>query len=130
MHVSAAFAGLTPNTRQGWHIHTFGDTGTSDGKSTGGHFASPWRKVGQSNTKHGYPGSKIRHWGDLGNLVVDSSGRAWISRFDNMLKIEYIVGRGMIIHAFEDKGPGAQPSGSAGKRVAQCVIGYANPEMI
>ncbi len=128
VHITATFTGLTPNTRQGWHIHAYGDTAAADGTATGGHFTSPRNTRRFRN--HGLPGSRRRHWGDLGNLVVDASGRAAVDKTDKMIRLRGILGRGMIIHALVDQGPDAQPTGAAGKRVAQCVIGYANPARV
>lgn len=128
VHITASFSGLTPNTRQGWHIHAYGDIGANDGSSTGGHFTSP--RNSRRFRKHGSLGSRRRHWGDLGNLVVDVHGRARVNRIDHVIRMKGILGRGMIIHALVDQGPKAQPSGAAGKRVGQCVIGFANPKKI
>lgn len=107
----------------GFHIHTYGDMSAADGSSTGGHFSNPRG----SPRAHGYPGSHQRHWGDLGNIFADSRGVASLSRIDSVIKLRGIVGRGMTLHEAADRGPGFQPSGSAGARIAFCVIGYANP---
>lgn len=123
--IKAKVEGLTKNAEHGIHSHTYGDLSTSDGKSLGGHFANP---AGYP-TRHGYPDSPERHWGDFGNLKTNSEGVAVYERIDKMIRIPGMVGRGMIVHAGRDKGPIAQPSGDAGARVAMCVIGYANPDL-
>ena len=94
----------------------------SNGKSTGGHFTNPRLE----KTRHGLPDKPLRHWGDLGNLEVRSDGFARVRLIDDQITLQGILGRGMIIHATQDKG--TQPSGDAGTRMAQCVIGYRNPK--
>jgi Cu-Zn family superoxide dismutase len=50
--------------------------------------------------------SKMRHAGDLGNLVTDARGCAKYRFSDPMIKLRgtksNIIGRGLIIHADED----------------------------
>ncbi len=128
VHILANFTGLTPSTRQGWHIHRYGDMAAADGTATGGHFTSPRDRPWYS--RHGLPTSRRRHWGDLGNLRVDARGRAAVDMHDALVRIDGIIGRGMIVHALVDQGPDAQPTGASGARVAQCVIGIANPTKI
>lgn len=123
-HVRAKISGLTPNTKQGWHIHKYGDIVAESGASTGGHFSTPSGR----QLRHGLPNDRERHWGDLGNLNVRNDGMAWVSMFDRVIRLNDIIGRGMIIHASEDQGSSQQPSGASGPRVAQCVIGIANPK--
>lgn len=108
----------------GFHIHTYGDTRATDGTLNGGHFANPYG----IEVPHGYPSDAKRHWGDLGNLTSWKDGNAGYTAVDFVITNSGIVGRSIIIHERADKGPLAQPSGDAGKRIAQCVIGYANPD--
>jgi len=84
--------------------------------------------------KHGCPGAKERHVGDLGNLKTNAQGAAQYQQIDNMIKLRgtkaNIIGRGLIIHADEDDcGLGGKEdsltTGHAGKRIACAVIGYA-----
>lgn len=124
--INATVHGLTHGAKQAIHIHNYGDVGLSNAKGTGGHFAGP----GGMKADHGLPGSKKRHWGDFGSLVANMNGTAEYSRVDRMITIPGIVGRGMVVHAGEDKGAESQPSGGAGARMAQCVIGYANPDLL
>lgn len=70
----------------------------------------------------------MRHWGDFGNLHADKSGNARYDRVDSVITLRGIVGRGITVHAENDKGASAQPSGGAGARIAFCVIGFANPD--
>lgn len=109
----------------GFHIHSYGDLRSTDGTSTGGHFSNPQMKP----TAHGLPNDRVRHWGDFGSATADSQGVVAYRRTDRVVSLEGIVGRGMIVHALEDLGSDAQPSGGAGSRQAQCVIGYANPDI-
>lgn len=110
----------------GFHIHTYGDVSVDTGTAAGGHFADPRG----SARSHGYPDSRMRHWGDFGNLVANDKGVATFDVTDRVIRLRGIVGRGMIIHAGPDMGPEAQPSGGAGAREAQCVIGIANPASV
>lgn len=123
VRIKAELVGLSPG-RHGFHIHTYGDISAHDGTSTGGHFTNPFG----DEIDHGYSSSKVRHWGDLNSVMARPNGKAKYNRSDNLLRLEYIVGRGITIHEDRDKGPMFQPSGSAGARVGMCVIGYANPE--
>lgn len=122
--VAARVRGLSRGLH-GFHIHQFGDIRRNNGKLAGGHFASP----SGSSVSHGLPTDRRSHWGDLGNLVAWSGGNAAYRRVDFKLRLSGIVGRGMVIHAKEDKGASFQSSGDAGSRQAHCVIGYANPDL-
>jgi superoxide dismutase, Cu-Zn family len=111
-------AGLEPNTVHGWHIHEFGDLSDPNGKATGGHY-------NPKNHAHALPNKTERHAGDLGNLTADAQGQANTELSVNNISINGelnpILGRGVIIHAAEDDG--GQPTGNAGDRIAQGVIG-------
>jgi len=120
--IEAHLTGLAPGAH-GFHVHQYGDLSTTDGKSAGGHY-------NPENHEHSGPSAKMRHEGDLGNIVADASGVAEYSRFDEELKLvgKYsILGRGMIIHAGEDD-QRSQPTGNAGARVGYGVIGIAKPK--
>ncbi|MCM1983333.1 superoxide dismutase family protein [Lyngbya confervoides] len=110
--------GLKPNTVHGWHIHEFGDISTPDGNSMGGHY-------NPENQDHALPNKTNRHAGDLGNLTADAQGNARQEITVDNISINGtknpILGRGVIIHADEDDG--GQPTGNAGARIAQGVIG-------
>ncbi|GAB0497794.1 hypothetical protein MMPV_009131 [Pyropia vietnamensis] len=71
--------------------------------------------------------SAYRHLGDLGNLPpADADGVATVTgRMDDVLSTRAAVGRALIIHAAPDTG--GQPTGNAGARLAQCVLGLAAP---
>jgi len=117
--IVADVEGLTPG-KHGFHIHQYGDISAPDGTSTGGHF-------NPTNKKHGSPDAEERHVGDLGNLVADDNGRAHYERLDKVISLNgpnSIIGRGIIVHAGEDDFV-TQPTGNAGARVADGVIGIA-----
>jgi Cu-Zn family superoxide dismutase len=104
------------------HIHQWGDITGMDGKTTGGHY-------NPKSHDHGLPEKHLRHAGDLGNLQADASGKAKYELTVDNLSIagskNPIVGRGVIIHAKKDDG--GQPTGNAGARIAQGVIGIRKP---
>ena len=110
--------GLPPNSVHGWHIHEFGDLSDPKGKATGGHY-------NPEGHDHALPNKTRRHAGDLGNLTTDDQGNANQEITVKNISINGsknpILGRGVIIHAEEDDG--GQPTGNAGGRIAQGVIG-------
>lgn len=119
IEISAEISGLSPG-RHGFHIHQWGDCSAPDGTSAGGHF-NPF------NTRHGAPGDKERHVGDLGNLDAGADGIAHFEMVDKVISLtgpNSIIGRAVIVHAGEDDLK-SQPTGNAGARVACGVIGYA-----
>ncbi|MCZ6795200.1 MAG: superoxide dismutase family protein [Planctomycetota bacterium] len=120
MTVVAHIEGLEPNSKHAIHIHQFGDISMSDGKGTGGHYNPEMHD-------HGLPEKNMRHAGDLGNLQADARGVAHYEiTVDNLAiagRKNPIIGRGVIVHAKPDDG--GQPTGNAGARIAQGVIGVA-----
>lgn len=119
IHVVADIYGLTPG-KHGFHIHEYGDCSAPDGTSSGGHF-------NPDGNPHAGPNDSIRHAGDMGNVVADSTGTAHYELTDNMLAFSgkySIIGRAIIVHAGEDDLV-SQPTGNAGARVACGVIGIA-----
>jgi len=123
--------GLKKNAKHGFHIHESGDL-SDHCESMCAHF-NPYGK------KHGSPGSKSRHVGDLGNLQTNSDGTAHYKMRDNVIKLRgnkaNIIGRGLIIHADEDDcGQGEHElsltTGNSGKRIACAVIGYAKSNFV
>jgi superoxide dismutase, Cu-Zn family len=116
--VQAKVCGMSPNAKNGFHIHEFGDiTGTSVTANTGGH----WNPTG---TNHGYPGNPNRHYGDMGNLTTDANGiGTYLDTLDllTLNGINSIVGRSVVIHTGEDDGTGS--TGNSGTKFGTCVIG-------
>lgn len=131
--VKADVTGLKPNAKHGFHVHQFGDISKSDGTATGGHYnpsnakehSLPEDHEGHQHTVTG------GHAGDLGNLESDADGNASYEKtFANISLTgkNAVIGRGIIVHIGEDKGVDEQPTGGAGPRVAQGVIGIAKTE--
>ena len=115
--IEADIEGLTEGNH-GFHIHEWGDISKSDGTSAGGHF-------NPDNTDHAGPGDAIRHAGDLGNITADENAKAHYRQIDSLISFtgkNNIIGRSVIIHVGEDDLV-SQPTGDAGGRVAQGVIG-------
>lgn len=113
--------------KHGFHIHKFGDL-TDNCTSACSHF-------NPDNKTHGGLNSKIRHAGDLGNIVSKdkiAKGRLYASKLSTNPKNKYnIVGRMIIVHEDrDDLGKGGDEeslkTGNAGKRVACGVIGLAS----
>lgn len=121
LHVVAELKGLEPGDH-GFHIHEFGDVSSADGKAAGDHF-NPLGKphAGADTAEH--------HSGDMGNIKADASGNA---KLDVVLKgasfegHTSVIGRGVIVHGKADDLK-TQPSGNAGPRIGQGVIGIAKP---
>jgi len=118
--VTALIKGLAPGTTHGFHIHEFGDVSKPDGKGTGGHFNPDGHDHTLMNPQAG-------HAGDLGDLQANVNGNAAYSATFKGLTLydgaRAIMGRGVVVHAKPDGG--GQPTGNAGARIAQGVIGVA-----
>jgi Cu-Zn family superoxide dismutase len=118
--VTANVFGLEPNSKHGFHVHEFGDLGSADATSAGGHF-------NPEGHDHGLPDKEMRHAGDLGNLEADGEGKATLEMTVNNLKLgaepHGILGRAVIIHQKEDDG--GQPTGNAGDRIGAGIIGIS-----
>jgi Cu-Zn family superoxide dismutase len=110
-------AGLTPG-KHGFHIHEFGDLRSDDGMSAGGHY-------NPEGHPHGGPDDAKRHVGDLGNITADQSGKAIVKMKVKGLRVHFVLGRSLVVHAKEDDLK-TQPTGDAGGRVAVGVIGVAS----
>lgn len=123
--IRARVSGLSPGAH-GFHVHTFGDEGSDDGTATGGHFNNP----DGVPVAHGFPTNRVRHWGDFGNINAGSHGVATYHQIDRLITLPSILGRSMVIHADRDQGAEIQPTGGSGSRIATCVIGYANPDVV
>ena len=123
VHVVADLTGLEPGSEHAWHIHEFGDITDPKGLATGGHYDP-------EGHPHGLPDNPQRHAGDFGNLSADENGSAHAEIEVKNITIaglrNPIVGRGMIIHAQGDDG--GQPTGNAGARIGQGVIGIAKSD--
>ena len=117
VEITGDITGLTPGNH-GFHVHEFGDLSSNAGLATGGHF-NPEKE------KHGGPHAAMRHVGDLGNIVADDNGKVTLHLTDKLIQLRgkhSIIGRGLIVHAKADDLK-TDPTGDAGGRVAQGVIG-------
>ena len=117
--------GLTDG-KHGFHIHEFGDL-TDGCKNACSHF-------NPDGGTHGGLNSRMRHAGDLGNIVCKKgkcSGHLTAKGISlNPRQTDSIIGRSIIIHADEDdlgKGGNIESikTGNAGKRLACAVIGIS-----
>jgi Cu-Zn family superoxide dismutase len=131
VRIDVNITGLKPNSLHGFHVHEAGDL-TDKCTSMCAHF-NPYGK------KHGCPGQKERHIGDLGNLRTNNKGQSIYVFYDDCIKLRgtkcNIIGRGLIIHEGKDDcGKGGNDeslkTGNAGKRIACAVIGYAKENFI
>eukprot|EP00026_Physarum_polycephalum_P001148 Phypoly_transcript_01149.p1 GENE.Phypoly_transcript_01149~~Phypoly_transcript_01149.p1 ORF type:complete len:1164 (-),score=154.84 Phypoly_transcript_01149:17-3508(-) len=117
--VKARITGLSdPTHAYGFHIHTFGDMISGDGKSASSHY-NPF------NVPHNVPPSLERQVGDLGNICIFQDGIAYYSfTFTNLLTLSgntSVIGRSVIIHSIPDSG------GSVfGIPIGQGIIGYGS----
>jgi len=118
--VVADLSGLTPNQMHGFHIHELGDVSADNGTATGGHY-------NPEKHDHALPVTSMRHAGDLGNVQADADGKAHLEMTLANISIaglrNPVLGRGVIVHAKPDDG--GQPTGNAGGRIGQGVIGLA-----
>jgi len=131
INIDIQLKGLKKNGIHGFHIHEAGDL-TDHCESLCAHF-NPTKK------KHGCPGMKERHVGDLGNLIADKNGCCNYRMIDNVIELRgnkaNIIGRGLIIHANEDDcGQGdndaSSVNGNSGKRIACAIIGYSKGNFV
>lgn len=117
MKVESMVEGLKAGPH-GFHIHEVGDCSKADFASAGGHF-----NVNSAN--HGSLDSKVRHAGDLGNLMANSKGVAKSTVNVNGITLQpganNIVGRAVIIHKDKDDFK-SQPAGNSGARQACGII--------
>jgi len=122
VEVPAKDDGLEPDSKHGFHVHEYGDLTADDGTATGGHF-------NPEGHDHGLPETEVRHAGDFGNLESNSEGVAEFKLVVDNITLTHgptaVLGRGVIVHAKMDDG--GQPTGNAGPRIAQAVIGVMNP---
>ena len=122
VRVTAEVAGLTPG-KHGFHVHHLGDISAADGTATAGHFNPGGHDHGLPSG-HGAHSHVGGHAGDLGNLDANADGVATYDVTFEGLHLNgpaSIIGRSIIVHRDEDDG--GQPTGNAGPRIAQGVIG-------
>ncbi|XP_051128228.1 superoxide dismutase [Cu-Zn], chloroplastic-like [Andrographis paniculata] len=120
--VNVRITGLAPG-KHGFHLHEYGDT-TKGCTSTGSHF-------NPNKLTHGAPVDKVRHAGDLGNIVANADGVAESTVVDNQIALagpNSAIGRAFVVHELEDDlGKGGTElslsTGNAGGRLACGVVG-------
>ena len=125
--ISYQIKGLTDG-KHGFHIHEYGDL-TDGCTSACAHF-------NPDGDTHGGLETKIRHFGDLGNIVsTNGLSKGYLFLKNGCLDgSKYsILGRMIIVHADpDDLGKGGDEeslkTGNAGKRLACGVIGLADPK--
>jgi Cu-Zn family superoxide dismutase len=118
LYLTGKVVGLSPGLH-GFHIHEYGDLRDPKGASAGDHF-------NPTGEEHGGPGDQSHHAGDFGNIEADQDGVAMVEIKAPWLKLHFVVGRSVVVHAGEDDLK-SQPSGDAGGRAALGVIGIAEP---
>ncbi|VDM91964.1 unnamed protein product, partial [Onchocerca ochengi] len=125
--ISGSVSGLTPGLH-GFHVHQYGDQ-TNGCTSAGGHY-NPYGKT------HGDPNDRIKHIGDLGNIVAGANGVAEVYINSYHIKLRgplSVIGRSLVVHENPDdlgQGTGSMreeslKTGNAGSRLACAVIGIA-----
>ena len=131
--VQASVTGLKPDSKHGFHVHQWGDLSKPDGTATGGHYDPTGIATHGLPDVHDHDGQAHAmtggHAGDFGNLQSDADGNATYAKTFEDISLtgnNAVLGRAIIVHLGEDDG--GQPTGNAGARVAQGVIGIANPE--
>nr|XP_046479955.1 copper chaperone for superoxide dismutase isoform X2 [Neodiprion pinetum] len=122
--IDGTIDGLNPGPH-GVHVHECGDI-SKGCESVGEHF-------NPHNTPHGGPGDDLmkRHYGDLGNIMADESGRATFRIVDNVLKVWDIIGRSLVVtDGPDDLGKGESPQskvdGNSGNRLTCGIIARAS----
>lgn len=88
-------------------------------------FESAGSHYNPTKVKHGAPGSKVHHLGDLGNFEVDKNGVLKTEKVFEFLSLDpespnFIGNRALIIHEREDKF--TQPAGDAGGRIGCAIL--------
>lgn len=125
--IKVQMAGLPPNTKHGFHVHTAGDL--RNGCTS---LCSHWNPYGSF---HGAPSDPRteRHAGDLGNIQANNKGIVNATIRDKLVKLRgkySVIGRSLIVHEDEDdlgrgKDEESLKTGNAGVRIACGVIGYS-----
>ncbi|KAJ3205091.1 hypothetical protein HDU67_009104, partial [Dinochytrium kinnereticum] len=124
VRVIADLVGLVPGSSHGFHIHAFGDTSSAKGEYTYGHF-NPFKRNHTCEPTLG-------HVGDFGNVTADDQGRVSMKWQTTALSFNssvsnYLIGRGVMIHASPDDCVTA-PTGNAGGRISQGPIGWSSED--
>ncbi|XP_067014689.1 superoxide dismutase [Cu-Zn] [Anabrus simplex] len=121
--ISGIVYGLTPGLH-GFHMHRDGSV-DNNCLGAGPHF-------NPNNNTHGGPNDAVRHAGDFGNILADSTGVADIIIQSDLINLQEgsplnAYNRAIVVHAKEDdlgKGGNEESlkTGNAGGRLACCVL--------
>jgi len=112
--------GLPLGSMHGFHIHEFGDLSNPAGTAAGAHF----NPTGET---HGIPPYPTRHVGDMGIIYYFSGAAAYYDYTNDKISLtggQTVIGHAIIVHNVTDNC--TPPTGAAGSRLAQCVIGVMN----
>uniref|UniRef100_A0A6P7H4M1 superoxide dismutase n=1 Tax=Diabrotica virgifera virgifera TaxID=50390 RepID=A0A6P7H4M1_DIAVI len=123
INVIGDIRGLKPG-KHGFHIHQEGHVRACS--STGRHFT-------RLNEEHADRTVYYRHTGDLGNIVADQNGAAFVNFVDTIIDLvgnHSIIGRALVVHEMEDDFAESKNEslltadyGQSGGRIACGVIG-------
>lgn len=119
--VTARLENVQEPGKHGFHIHEKGDCGDIAEMSMGGHLAP-------TGYAHALPSeTQDRHLGDLGNILVEPDGTAWLKITVPGANLKEddpnsFLDKAVVLHAGEDKGQAEQPTGGAGDPIACGVI--------
>ncbi|KAG8201673.1 hypothetical protein JTE90_012739 [Oedothorax gibbosus] len=129
--IDGTIDGLTPG-KHGLHIHEYGDLSDGD-ESIGPHF-------NPDNSAHGGQQDCKRHYGDLGNINADSSGRASFRILDKIVQVPDIIGRSVAVTENRDdlgqtNTGTSSTDGNSGKSLASAIIArsaglFQNPKRL
>ncbi|KAK4325575.1 hypothetical protein Pmani_003860 [Petrolisthes manimaculis] len=121
--ISGVISGLSPG-KHGFHVHAKGNLGNKCADAAG-HF-NPF------NARHGAPTDRDRHVGDLGNVLANQYGVAYIYIEDRVISLDpnsqaYIGGLAIVVHqGVDDLGRGGNAdslkTGNAGSRSGCGII--------
>jgi len=108
----------------GFHIHEWGDVSNANGNAAGNHY-------NPLGVEHGIPPFDVRHVGDMGNIYHYEAGIGYYNYTNDRISLtgpNSVIGHTIIVHNATDNC--GQPTGNAGVRLAQCVIGVKNPATV
>ena len=111
-----------PTGYKGFHVHRTGNL-QKGCQSLGPHYNPHENTHGDLNDPHA-------HSGDLGNVFVDPRGYCKTTVHSDILSLEELLGRSLVLHSkTDDLGLGSnhesELTGNSGDRVCCGVIGYA-----
>lgn len=131
--IQADVTGLKPNAKHAIGIYRWGDRSAHDASAAGPRYDPHDVQTHALPDVHSH-GDEVHakivgQPGGLGNLETDDQGNAsYTLSFENLSLTTHhaLLGRSVVIHLNEDTGEASD--GNVGPRIAQGVIGIANPE--